>query len=291
MANKNSNLDTDSSLTPRNFRNSNNEQTLNKNAEPLTTDELNLASKELVVPDFVLKFPRNEKFYADPIDPNSPNQIMSLFSFIPSPGAKPDNNGIYGMAKIRGCYGTIDEMDSRAKFILKNVDSYHKLYYAYVGRPFPCTSDSKYSQETEEVDIRKDTTNVISGDIKKQKSKDQKEIEEIKEKTEELYADTGRSLEDADPYDQYITLKVKRSQLKFTYLEHKKKMFEIEGILKRTISELKDLDSKNPLFHKSFYNKYMEARQKSGLSTTDESFIQYLCDDLEDLPFEVNNEV
>lgn len=283
-----SELQMDNSLTPRHYRNPENLQTLDKNARQLTDEEVLIASNELVVKDFVTKFPRNEKFYADPVDPNVPNQVMALFSFVPSPGAKPDSKGMYGMAKIRGSYGTVDTMDERAKYILKNVDSYHKLYYTYVGRPFPCTVDSKYSQETEEVDIRKDTANVISGDIKKQKAKDQREIDEIKERTEELYSDTGKSIEDVDPYDKYITLKVKRSQLKFTYLEHQKKMLEIESILKRTIDELKELDSSNPDFSKTFYDKYMDARRKSGLTESDESFIKYLCDDLEDLPFEVN---
>jgi hypothetical protein len=278
-------LDMDNSMTPREFREPNNLQTLDKNAPPLSKDELIDAYKTQVVSDYVRKFPRNEKFYADPIDSKIPNQIMGLFSFIPSPGATPDKNGIYGMAKLRGNYSSLEEMDERAKVILRDIDSYHKLYYTYVGRPFPCTVDSRYSQEKTEIDIRKDTTEIISKDIKQQKAKDQKEIDEIKERTEELYSDTNKLLDDIDPYDQYITLKVKRSQLKFTYLEHKKKMKEIEEILVKTNKELTELDESHPDFKDNFYNKYMDARRKAGLKDTDESFIQYMCDDLEDLPF------
>jgi hypothetical protein len=269
----------ESSLTPRHFRDSTKESTFNKNAPPLSVEELNEAAKELVITDFVRKFPRVERFYSDPVDPSAPNQVMSLFSFIPSPGAKPDNNGVYGMAKIRGCYSSIEEMDARTKFLLKEVDSYHKIYYAYVGRPFPCTVDSKYAAETEEVDIRKDVANVISGDIKKQKMKDQKDIKEIQERTEELYKDTGRSIEDIDPYDTYITLKVKKAQLSWTYLEHKKKMIEIEDIIKKTRVELKDLDESHPSFKETYYDKYMEARTKAGLERSDESFMMYLVED------------
>ena len=204
-------------------------------------------------------------------------QAYGLFSFVPSRGAKPDKHGIYGMAKLRGNFNTKEEADERAETIVRDVDSYHKVYCTYVGRPFPCTVNSKYSAETSEIDIKKDTTNVISQDIKAQKSGDKKEIREIEKRTEELYEDTSK---EDDPYDTYITLQVKRAQLTWTYNEHKNKMEEIKNIIIKTRKEITALDEEYESYKTTFYDKYMEARKKSGLPETDESFVKYLCADI-----------
>jgi hypothetical protein len=269
----------ENSLITRSERDSTKKSTFNPNAPPLTSEELGHAMKELVVTDFVEKFPRVERFYADPVDQNKPDQVMGLFSFVPSQGAKPDKNGIYGMAKLRGNYSSPEEMKRRTEYILKEVDSYHKIYYTYVGRPFPCTVSSKYSADTDEVEIRSDVTRTISQNIKSQKKKDQKDIQDIQERTEELYADTDKEIEDVDPYDLYITLKVKTSQLSWTYLEHKKKMEEIETIIKKSRVEITELDETHPEFQTTFFDKYMDARKKAGLEQTDESFIKYMVQD------------
>ena len=46
------------------------------------------------------------------------------------------------MIKVRGSYETEDEADARAETLIRTVDSYHKIFTAFVGKPFPATTSS-----------------------------------------------------------------------------------------------------------------------------------------------------
>ena len=63
---------------------------------------------------------------------------------------------------------------------IRTVDSYHKIFTAFVGKPFPATTSSRFAADTNEIDIKKKVTEVISKDIKRQRLEEKKEIEEIK---------------------------------------------------------------------------------------------------------------
>ena len=153
------------------------------------------------------------------------NQVFALHSFIPSKGASPDEDGIFGMIKFRGSFATEREAAEQAESLIGNVDSYHKIYHSFVGRPFPITISSDFSAETTEVDLNKKTAKVISEDIKDQKEKDKREIKEIKEREKNLLEESEK---DIDPFDNYVTLRVKKAQLIWTYLETQKKMVQMK---------------------------------------------------------------
>ena len=101
---------------------------------PLTDEETKEAAKELIDDDFTRNYNKYDRLYSDP---SIGGQDVCLVSFIPSKDSKPDVHGIYGMVKVRGSYGNDNDARERAEFLLKNVDSRHKIYQTYVGRPFP----------------------------------------------------------------------------------------------------------------------------------------------------------
>ena len=169
----------------------------------LNNQELTNAMDALNNTSFVEKFPRVERTYADP---PLHLQMFGLISFTPAKGATPNENGVYGFAKLRGNFATQTESDQRAEYLIRNVDSYHQIYHTYVGRPFPITCSSKYSADTKEIDIRKEMVNTISTNIKEKKDEEQKVIQEIKQREEALVADTKS---EQDPYDEYITQIIK----------------------------------------------------------------------------------
>lgn len=237
-----------------------------------TTDAMNTLCDKRVVDN---TFPMVDRVYCDPA---IPMQNYCIFSFVPAKGATPDKDGFYGFAKVRGSYATVHETDERTEYLIRNVDSYHKYYTCYVGRPFPITLSSDYSSESIEIDVRKKTAETVSENIRKQKADEQKQIKEIKDREKMLVDDTTNKKED-DPYDRYTELKVKKAQLSFTYLEHQKKMAEIKEIIIKTRKTLEEMDAENSDYGQRFYNKYMDARRESGLPTTDESFIRYLNED------------
>jgi hypothetical protein len=243
--------------------------------EPLSMLELDDAVKDLHEKAFVGKYRPVERTFADP---SIMNQQYCLVSFVPSAQAKPDEDGCYGMIKVRGTYNTMDECNERAEFLIQNIDSYHKIYTTYVGRPFPATSSSKWSAETAEVDIKKKITKVVSEDIKKQKAEEQREINEIKERERKLL-DSSKD-ESVDPFEEYITMRVKKAQLTWTYLETQKKMEEMKQSILKVREEIEQNDKEHPEYIENYREKYYSARRESGLKEDDDSsFIAYLGDD------------
>jgi hypothetical protein len=267
----------DRQLSPQEFRT----QVLeNTGMPPLTTEETVRALNELSIS--MPSYPSLDRLYADP---PIPGQKFALFSFVPSKGATPDANGVYGMAKIRGSYDNNMELEQREDMLIRNVDSYHKIYRTFVGKPFPITIDPKYSHEVKEIDIRNKTTEVISQSIKQQKASEQAEIKEIKEREEKLKEDTSKTMEESDPMELYTTLVVKRAQLAWNYQEQLKKLDEVRDIIIRTRQQIKEMDEKDSSYRQHVYDKYMQARRDSGLADDDNSFIKYICEDIS-LPFD-----
>lgn len=270
----------ENSLTSPEDRDINNKWKPDQTSPPLTNGEAENAIVELDNKAFTSKFPRVDRTYTDPA---INLQHIGLISFVPAKGASPNENGIFGFAKLRGNFATEMEASQRAEHLIRNVDSYHQIYHTYVGRPFPITVSSKYSAETDEIDIRKETAKTISQNVKDKKDEDQKVIQEIKDKEERLIEESKR--EDVDPYEEYITLRVKKAQLTFTYLEHQKKMAEIKDILVRTRTTVSDMNEKYPEFKGTYYQKYMDARKTAGIKESEEdtqgNFIKYMVEDVD----------
>jgi Family of unknown function (DUF5832) len=247
---------------------------------PLTDQQTASAMAELNNTAFTEKFPRVDRTYADP--PVN-LQTYGLFSFVPAKGATPNQNGVFGFAKLRGNFATEAEADQRAEFIIRNADSYHQIYHTYVGRPFPVTVSSKFSAETNEIDIRKQTTESMSTSVKEKKMEEKKAIDDMKQREEQLLAESKRDPSDVDPFDTYITLKVKKAQLSWTYLEHQKKMAEVRTILRQTKKTLDEMDTEFPDYQGQYFQKYMDARRSAGFDDSktniQDNFMKFLVED------------
>lgn len=280
--------DKESSLTAPSDRNREKLWKPEQGVPPLTEEEVNNAMNSLNDTSFVNKFPRVDRTYADPA---ISLQNIALLSFVPAKGATPNKKGVFGFAKIRGCYENDIEASQRAEFLIRNVDSFHKIYHTYVGRPFPITLSSEYSAETSEIDIRRETTNAISSDIKQKKLEEQKTVNDMKDREKKLLDESKRNQEandaneiiEADPYDEYVTQCVKRAQLSWTFLEHLKKLTEIREIIINTRNKLDEMDKENSEYKEKYFKKYLEAREKSGLTDDiredQDNFIKYMVRD------------
>jgi hypothetical protein len=270
----------ESSLTAPEDRDKENRWRPEQGQPPLSNEETVEAMKELNITSFVDRFPKVDRTFADP-PVNMQN--YGLFSFIPAKGSSPNENGVYGYAKIRGSYQSELEASQRAEYLIRNVDSYHKIYHTYVGRPFPLTESSSYSADVSEVDIKKDMAKNISHSIKDKKEDELKEIREIQQREKNLIEESKR--EEVDPYDEYITQRVKKAQLVFTYLEHQKKMAEVKEIIIKTRKVIAEMDETHPTFNESYYEKYMQARKDAGITEdikeAQDNFIKFLVEDVD----------
>ena len=255
----------------------------NTSAASLTNEQTQQALASLYDNTSISLFPRVERKYADPA---ITNQNYALVSFVPSKEAKPDSDGCYGMMKIRGVFATIEEADERAEYIVKNVDSYQSILTTFVGRPFPLIPHDaeKYGAKLNKIDVNKKTEEVISKDIKAKREQDNKEVAEIREREEKLKQDVKVEMQDLPSEEMYTTLRVKRSQLIYTYMENIKKMRELKELIYNTDKEIQALDASDPTLIEEYHQRYMDARRESGF--TDEmvqdtdTFMKYLGNDV-----------
>ena len=247
---------------------------------PLTEEQAQAAIAEQSNLDNIRNYPRLERQYADP---PITLQTYGLVSFVPSKGATPDKDGVYGFMKIRGNYATTQEASERAEFLIRNTDSYHTIFHAYVGRPFPITIDQKYASKTEEIDIRKKAIETVSDDIRSKREMEKKDIEDIKRREKQLLAEAKPDYK-PDPYEEYTVLRVKKAQLHWAYVQTQKKMDEMKASIIKTREQIKEMDGENPNFAKEYFDRYVTARREAGLPdelNSEENFMKYMVEDVE----------
>ncbi len=247
---------------------------------PLSPEQTKAALSQLYSNELV-EYPRVERTYADP---PIANQTFVLVSFAPSQGATPDDDGCYGCLKVRGVYGRLDEADERAEYIVKNVDSLQSILTAFVGRPFPlikCDGE-KYGAVLRNIEVKKKTEKVMDADAKEKRYEEHREIADIKKREENLKQDVQRDKEDIPEGELYTTMRVKRSQLIFTFIENARKMEQLQALIRTTDREIREMDDSNPEYKKEYMDRYMAARKESGFKDDEgptEGFMKYLGDD------------
>lgn len=221
-----------------------------------------------------------DKYYADP---NQFGQNIALVSFIPSSGSKPDKDNIYGMMKVRGIYGTEEEANERAEFLIRNVDSYHEIFHCKVGRPFPITDSNEFANTVKSIDIRKKTTELISEDILNKKRQEKEEMMGIEEREKNLLEESKKAQagEKMDVFDEYITMNIKRAQLLWTYKETDDKLKQMKESYLSSIERIKEIDIEHPEYKDQYKEKYMEARRQAGIPDEKNSFVEYLALDID----------
>jgi hypothetical protein len=266
----------ENSLTAPSDRNPDRNYKPNQGSRVLTEDEVGNAMESLNVNSYVKQFLRVERRYADPVDPM---QRIGLVSFVPAKGATPNEKGIYGFAKLRGNYPTDTEANEKAESLIRTTDSYHKIFHAYVGRPFPLTVSSDYSGEAREIDVRKSMSESVSASIKSKKKEEQQVVKEIEQREQNLLEESKK--EEEDPVDYYTTLRVKKAQITWTYLETEKKLKEMKDIIIKTRQEIEDMEKKDESYSNNYYKKYCDARKDAGLdnSANQETFMKFLVED------------
>lgn len=248
-----------------------------------TDEELNSAMLDLVYPDLLpilQNYPRTQQYWCDPV---YSGQVFCLHSFIPSKGAQPDKDGIYGMIKCRGTFNTEEDMDRRSEQIIRDVDSCHMLYQGYTGKPFPLTTDEKYCREIKEIDIKDQMKEIIRQDMKSQKEKDENEQKEKEERRQELL----KRIEDEkkgtpDMLELYTQLRVKRANMIFSIVDMDMQRKKQVDALRECIKDISTMDDKYPTYQTQFEDKYKQACDDVGIQNN--TMAKYLVGDV---PFDI----
>ena len=122
----------------------------------------------------------------------------------------------------------------------------------------------------------------IEYDIKSKREKEQKEIQEIKEREKNLLEDV--KLDQESKEDKYATLNVKKAQLTWTLVENNKKLKQIVTLIAKARREIEQLDMEDPTLSKTYFDRYMKAREQVGLDkvkmSNSENFMKYMVEDV-----------
>ena len=244
------------------------------NKDQLTDEQVETAKAELVDKEHLQIYPAQERAFADP---SIEDQDYCLVSFVPSVTATPDKDGIYGMVKVRGTYNTLEKCDKRAEFLIREVDSLHKIYVAGIGKPFPITNMSTFSKDINRVKIQE----MLSEEIQQEQTKEQKELEEMKAREKEILDDNKKPQEERNPdiEELYITNRVKKAQLTWTYINTMKKLRDMQANIEHAREEIAKFDETNPELKDNYLERYNSALKQVNLEQEKDSFIMYLEND------------
>jgi hypothetical protein len=248
------------------------------NRQPLTDDQTLQAKSDLVNDKFVkMDYPKRMKFR---VDPPIPGQQVGLISFIPSKNAIPDNDGCFGLLKLRGNFYSEQDADVMSENLIRNVDTYTPIDMVYIGKEFPLFLDNtKYVKETREIDIRKKIEETKKEHLKSKKEEEQKEIAEIEERQKKLLNHNNDDEKEEKGYDDlefYTQLKVKKASALAMIEECKKKIEEAQLVIDKTEKDILDLDEQNPTFKQEYLQKYTNALKSVGADIADNPLIQHM---------------
>lgn len=250
--------------TPRELVERRSELTIDPHEPELTREELKHAIKDKLdsVPPSLYR--KVERRYADPV---LPAQKFALVSFVPSPGATPDNDGIYGMMKVRGSFATADEAHSYAETLVRTVDSNHTILTTFVGRPFPILEKNakKFGAELVELRVQEKCEDIMKKDDKQKKEDEVRVRQEMERRQEAIMKPTAPETE--DPLEKYVHLRVKRAQLAVAMEEWGTKLKEVRKLAWDTHKEILDQDSEDPELVKEYTQHYIAAREQCGLTS------------------------
>ena len=234
----------------------------------LTSSESKDANQALIKNTFVkYTFPRAQRFRVDP--PISQANYYCLHSFTPSPGAKADEDGCFGVIKFRGSFGTLEEADNWAEHLIRNVDSMNEIHIGYVGREFPLTLDPLYFDQTHEINLKKKMDNISKAHVKASQEKEKQDIDNLKKRERELLHSSSQTADDIkQSLDHYISLKVKSANMMHVRDETLKKLETYEKTRMETESEIRALDAAYPEYAAQVLPTFKKSLEEVGIKDT-----------------------
>jgi len=245
--------------------------------QPLTDAQLKDAKSQLLNKEYTkLSFPRNMKFR---VDPTINGQKFGLISFIPSKGASPDNEGCFGILKLRGNFGTEEDADLMSENLIRNYDSFAEIDVVFVGRDFPLMiNNDMYVAQTREIDIRKKIDDVTKSHLKQKKEQEEKEIKEIQERQQKLMDRNHTEEKECSitDLDYYLQLKVKSANAQMTIDQCDSKKKEAQSVYESAEKDIADLDAKFPDYNKEYLARYKLALSNVGANVNDNPLIKYM---------------
>ena len=258
-----------SSLTTPADESSCTDTVIDRETDPLPRDECKRAVNVLNITPDKLDFTVREKAVCDP----SIDQKVCLVSFTPAKGATPDEDGYYGMMKVRGAFTNNDEATDRSTDLIKNHDSYNPIFHAEVGKPFPITDLTKFAKHVRDHNLDEKSQETYDN-IKKLKNDEKKAAITEREEREKLMNEQVRIAntddKDLNPeelrdkyLEKYISYRLVFASNLERYLYYAKAMEELTANIIASSSNIKKLNESNSYYQNNYKNKLFEVYKES----------------------------
>lgn len=292
-------------------------QHLDREFRMLSTEETIEAKAALVNARHVtLSYIQKQRKLADPL---MPHQIYALTSFIPSKGATPDKNGVFGLMRVRGTFSSLREADAKCDELIRTVDSTREILISLVGRDCLLAHSGNYIKETREIDLKKKSDQIMRDHAQDVYDQQKRERAEMDKKQNDMLASSKRAsskkkssdekkaendgededdeddpmklnIDETNDVDMYTSLRVKNAQLMYYRAETIQKYQEILRNLEESVSKIEKATEAKPEFGKEFLAKYEQALQEIGQKKEQNPIYQYFSTDLGQLRNEVQHE-
>ena len=206
-------------------------------------------------------------------DPIPPQQNFCLHSFIPSPGAKPDADGVFGVVRFRGAFMTDADADAWATDLIRIHGCTSGIYVGYVGRDFPLTeSKLDFVPEVREHDLKQKVDRISKDSARAAREDEAKARREIEERQAALVAPPDPDYEKT--LHHYTTVQTKIATLKYNLAEIEKKRVELTAVQVQNEKVIRLLNAEFPAFRTQFVGEYELEMEKVGLK--DSPLLVYL---------------
>lgn len=252
--------------------------------QPLNDEEMKVARVALKNKVFMnLEFPKTQKFRDDPA---INGQRYGLISFYPSKNATPDEDGCFGVLKVRGTFQTMKEADDWSENLVRNYDSMSEIDFIFVGKDFPIMVDNTiYTRTTREIDVSKKCDETFKSTMKTKASKEEQDKKEVFERQKALLDKTHQK-EQATIFkdlDYYIQLRVKKANALMLIDNAQQKTKEAKAVIEKTNNDIEEIEKENPDYKEEYLQKYKNALSAVGASTSDAPLLNYMTKELADI--------
>jgi hypothetical protein len=234
-------------------------------SKPLTEDELLYAFEDL----YVDKYLKVDRKY---LDNKICDQKYALFSFNPTNGCKPDDDGTYGFIKVRGAFKRLEEAEEKSKELIQ-YHSANQIFVCEIGAPIPLQSRIFNRENVIEVDHpdKENNENLKYANlIKDQTVKEKHQIDEIKKKVEYLKEDVTKDPNEKTPLQMYLELNQKRATAAYLYTQHLSKLEEMKNIVISSRKQISDMDTEHPNLKEEYLDHYKKTCKECGIDKAED---------------------
>ncbi len=197
------------------------------------------------------------------------NQEYSIFTFMPSKGATPDSDGIYGFAKIRGCYPSSEEADSAAIQFVMEFDQLSDNLIIRTGTPFPitkCVGDFVNEKDIVRVDVSSQYKSSFRNAALEKKKADEEAKKQIKIREDSLLSkpEDDDVDEESKSLEEYSTIRSKIAYQRNMIISMRENIKNLEDRIRENHKQITELDKLHPEFATEFLDMIRAEEAKSG---------------------------